>query len=248
MCKKINILSIIVTTILLASCATLNNKNFLDEEKDKTKKEEEITISDNKKKAEIKTLKKSEKYLETNINYPYFDGKDLLNKMVENSILSYYNEFEKAAKLDWEKLESLEESSNEKAPFFYGTSNEYYEGKKITCVLIETEIYTGGAHGSKILNTYNYDNQDKEIKRNISELSGYTYEELSILCRQKLYKQLAQNGNTIDKDWIDSGTEPYPSSFEIFLIKDDSVEIFFEPYTVASYAEGVQKVELKLKK
>lgn len=238
MYKKINILIIISTIILITSCATTGGITQKEELPANENKVEKITS-----KPKNKSITKNEEYLTTNINYPEFEGKPLLNKIIENSILSYYNEFEKASKTDWEDLRLKSEDSADFPPFFYGTEYTYLSDKRYTSVLIQTEIFSGGAHGNISLNSYNYSESEKNLNLSITESTGYSYEELSVLCRQTLYKKYPSN-----KDWIDSGTEPYPHNFEIFLVNEKKVVIYFEPYSVGPYSEGIQAVELKLKK
>ena len=248
MSKKIYIFILsIITIAVLSSCATTGKITPTPpEEPIENKKENESQTT--KRKPQPKSLKDKTYYLETDINYPVFEGRDLLNKAVENSILSYYNEFSKVAKTDWQQIKDSREDDEECPPFYYGTTNSYFTSKKYTSVLIKTEIFTGVAHPTTILNAYNYDEDEKTLKRKITEITGFTYSELSELSRKALYSTLNKRGSIVDKDWIDSGTEPFPDNFEIFLMSDDFVYIYFEPYTVAPYSEGVLEISLKLKK
>lgn len=248
MYKKFYILTLSVITIaIFSSCATTGKITPTppEEQTQNTKENESHKIN---RKAQAKTLKDKTYYLETDINYPFFEGRDLLNKAVENSIMSYYNEFSKAAKSDWQQISDLMEENETCPPFYYGTTNSFMTSKKYTSVLIKTEISNGGAHPTTILNSYNYDENEKTLKRNIAELTGFSYEELSELSRKAILATLNKRGSLVDKDWIETGTEPFPDNFEIFLMSDDFVYIYFEPYKVAPYSEGILEIALKLKK
>ena len=235
----------IFQTILAISIITLSFSCATNTELTKTD-EQKVEIQEPEPQIETKivpkekSIKSESYYLITDIVYPEFQDKALLNKIIENSILSYYKEFEKVSETDWNEMKNNDENT---PPFFYGTRYDFSCSKNFTSVLIKTEINSGGAHGNQVLQSYNYNEKEKTIDSDITKLTGYTYDELSYLSRQELYKKLSG-----DKNWIDTGTEPYPHNFEIFLVDDKNVTIYFEPYTVASYAEGIQSVKLKLKK
>ena len=44
---------------------------------------------------------------------------------------------------------------------------------------------------------------------------------------------------------INEGTFPQAGNFETFTIEKNIVTIYFEPYSVAPYSYGIQKVKIK---
>ena len=88
---------------------------------------------------------------------------------------------------------------------------------------------------------------------NILDATGMTYNEISSVCREQLYKRLIDNNKAAippaEKDsireMINTGAFPQAGNFEIFTVDGARVYAWFEPYSVAPYAYGVQKVQVK---
>ena len=84
---------------------------------------------------------------------------------------------------------------------------------------------------------------------NIVEATGLSYKELSQYCNAELTKKfLKDNSQGISdqeiKEWVNEGTFPTPDNYEIFMIYDKYVTVYFEEYTVAPYAFGEQSVKV----
>mgnify|MGYP003500652560 FL=1 len=45
-------------------------------------------------------------------------------------------------------------------------------------------------------------------------------------------------------EWVNEGTFPTPDNYEIFMMYDNYVKVFFEEYSVAPYALGEQTVDV----
>ena len=46
------------------------------------------------------------------------------------------------------------------------------------------------------------------------------------------------------EEWVNEGTFPTPDNYEIFMMYDNYVKVFFEEYSVAPYALGEQTVDV----
>ena len=62
-------------------------------------------------------------------------------------------------------------------------------------------------------------------------------------------KHLNYGGNEAEAqkartDWIAEGTIPEASNYQTFTYDGKKLTVYFEPYTVAPYSEGVQKVTI----
>ena len=79
------------------------------------------------------------------------------------------------------------------------------------------------------------------------------YNALSEKCRAVLYKRLIDDDKTgmppSEKDsireMINTGAFPQAGNFEIFTVDGEKFYVWFEPYSVAPYSYGVQKVQIK---
>ena len=45
---------------------------------------------------------------------------------------------------------------------------------------------------------------------------------------------------------INEGTFPQAGNFEIFTTEKNNVTVYFEPYSVAPYSYGIQKVNIRI--
>ena len=202
-----------------------------------------------------KTVEVSEKleYLDTKIKYPQFDNIPDLNKRIENTILSNWKSFKSYSKTEWNDIVNLNNRGSSKLPpFEYNVSFEVSGSKNIVSVLLNTYIFNGGAHGNTSLISFNYDAAiGKYI--DVQQAAGMNYNEISSVCRNTLYKKLIDNDKSgmppAEKDsmreMINTGAFPQAGNFEIFTVDGAKVYVLFEPYSVAPYAYGIQKVQVK---
>ncbi len=239
MSKKFLPLLFIALSMFFISCATISGG----------------TGGKNKYLKSYKTIELSEKsdYLETNIKYPEFTDLPELNKRIENTILSNWKNFKSYSKESWNEIATLNNRGNGKlAPFDYMVTFEVSGSANIISVLLNTYVFDGGAHGNTSLISLNYDlNTGKYI--DIRQASLMDYNQISSICRDTLYKKLIDNEKSgmspTEKDsmkqMINTGAFPQAGNFEIFTVDGSKVYAWFEPYSVAPYAYGIQKIQIK---
>ena len=239
MSKKFLPLLFIALSMFFISCATIPSG----------------TGGKNKYLKSYKTIELSEKsdYLETNIKYPEFTDLPELNKRIENTILSNWKNFKSYSKETWNEIATLNNRGNGKlAPFDYMVTFEVSGSANIISVLLNTYVFDGGAHGNTSLISLNYDlNTGKYI--DIRQASLMDYNQISSICRDTLYKKLIDNEKSgmslTEKDsmkqMINTGAFPQAGNFEIFTVDGSKVYAWFEPYSVAPYAYGIQKIQVK---
>lgn len=193
-------------------------------------------------------------FLTARISFPEFENNEVLNKQIRNSIMSNYNNFKNFAKVSWTEINELN-SKNSKTtlpPYEFIVKFEVYGTKKIISVLIENYVFSGGAHGNTTLKSYNFDKTTGKFL-NITEVLNLSYDEISQKCREMLSKKLIKNNDSIKTpaeenkmySMIKDGTSVQAGNFEIFTVSKNFVTVFFEPYAVAPYSYGIQKVEIK---
>ena len=192
-------------------------------------------------------------YLESSIKYPQFENLPELNKRIENTVISNWKNFKSYSKSEWESIVSLNKRGNTKLPAFEYTVNYEATGQKdIISILINTYIFNGGAHGNTSLTTINYRVSTKQYI-NIRQITDMNYNEISSICRNKLYKKLIDDNKAgltpSEKDsiraMINTGAFPQAGNYEIFTVDGPKVFVYFEPYSVAPYSYGIQKVQIK---
>jgi hypothetical protein len=127
---------------------------------------------------------------------------------------------------------------------------EFYNGN-ILSLLFTDYAFTGGAHGSTISSTYNYDLvNNKEI--NLSDIfkPGSDYLKfLSDYCFEDIKKQNTQMGMDSMEDMIKSGVDPLmPENFARFALASDSLIIRFDQYQVGPGAAGSYNVRIGYEK
>ena len=227
----------------LISCATLPKKD---------------TKVNEKKSFDYKTVKIAEnlEYLTTKIEYPEFDSYTELNKRIKNTVENEWKSFKSYSQSGWSEINTLNNSDSGKKypPFEYFTTFQVTTSGNILSILINTYIFSGGAHGNTTLITFNYDTSAEKIV-NIIEASGMNYNTISEICRTALYKKLIDNNPDVDsaaaindmKEMINTGAFPQAGNFEIFTLKGKKMTVYFEPYSVAPYVYGIQTVEIPIK-
>ena len=214
-----------------------------------TKVESEKTVSKKSTKYTVIQLSEKSEYLNSLIKYPKFEDYSLLNKVVKNSVENYFNSFNKYAKSDWEELNKVRAIDNiATPPFDYNVSFEVSETKKYISVLLRTYINNGGAHGSTTLISYNFDKAENRLV-NIVEATGLSYKVLSKYCNAMIKSRLIKTNSLGSsekeiEEWVNEGTFPTPDNYEIFMMYDNYVKVFFEEYSVAPYALGEQTVDV----
>lgn len=234
--KNSKILIGLLFLMIFVSCKTTN----VESEKTVSKKSTKYTV--------IQLSEKSE-YLNSLIKYPKFEDYSLLNKVVKNSVENYFNSFNKYAKSDWEELNKVRAIDNiATPPFDYNVSFEVSETKKYISVLLRTYINNGGAHGSTTLISYNFDKAENRLV-NIVEATGLSYKDLSKYCNAMIKSRLIKTNSLGSsekeiEEWVNEGTFPTPDNYEIFMMYDNYVKVFFEEYSVAPYALGEQTVDV----
>ena len=237
--KKLIYILMIGFCFTLVSCATLSGGKSFGEKFNK--------------KYEIKTIEEKLDYLDTKITYPQFKDQAELNKRIENSIISNWKSFKSYSKTEWNDIVALNNRGSSKLPpFEYLVTFEVSGNRNIISVLINTYVFNGGAHGNTSLTAFNYDSSTSKFI-DIRQASGMNYNDISSVVRNKLYKKLIEDDKSgmppKEKDsireMINTGAFPQAGNFEIFTVDGYKIYVFFEPYSVAPYSYGIQKILLK---
>ena len=117
---------------------------------------------------------------------------------------------------------------------------EYFADGGIVSVVFNIYQFTGGAHGNTFIRSFVIDSKNKKRLGLADFFKGNGFKALQKTVREKLKKKLEYDES------IDEGTAQ-PDDFSAFAVTNDKFIFWFSPYQVASYADGLQKVEIQRK-
>lgn len=94
----------------------------------------------------------------------------------------------------------------------------------------------GGAHGLPQYIGLNFDKETGEelVLADVLELLDTTLEDVAALSTAHFEETLAES-------FFRGGAEPIEENYSSFLIREDGVTFYFQPYQVAAYALGIQE-------
>ena len=193
------------------------------------------------------TVSEKNAVFEAEIAYPQFAGFDDLNALIKSRTLGAYNDFKSSAQKTRRELENA--SAKKLPPFEYAAAcDSIIVSDKYISMLFTAYRYEGGAHGETQLDSITY---DKALKKEVSitEASGLSVKDIATQCKDYFMKRLNYGGNGAEAqkartDWIAEGTIPEAGNYQTFTYDGKKLTVYFEPYTVAPYSEGVQKVTI----
>ena len=193
------------------------------------------------------TVSEKTDVFEAKIVYPQFAGFDDLNSLIKSRTLGAYNDFKSSAQKTRRELENA--SAKKLPPFEYAAAcDSIIVSDKYISMLFTAYRYEGGAHGETQLDSITY---DKALKKEVSitEASGLSIKDIATQCKDYFMKRLSYGGNSAEAkkartDWIAEGTIPEAGNYQTFTYDGKTLPVYFEPYTVAPYSEGVQKVTI----
>lgn len=244
--KCVRIFPVLIAVLLLASCVT-NPKSEDSGEKKGGKTSYAYTVSH---------IKENSDSLVSDISYPQFADFPALSRRIENTVTSNYNNFKSFSKSEWQNLNELNKKNNAKSnlpPYEYFAESSVSFSGTVISVYLETYIFNGGAHGNVTIQTFAYDAASSEFL-NIVQATGFSYQELSNACKNALTDKLINSNKEITQvqketflESINTAVFPAASNFERFTVDKNSLTVYYEPYEVAPYSYGIQKVTFKFK-
>jgi len=118
--------------------------------------------------------------------------------------------------------------------------------ESVVSILFSYSIYTGGAHPNFTQTAFNFLMPDG-ARVFLPDLVGNDgIQRVSDLAIADLTRQLTGPDAMSDETWIRTGAAPFADNFETFELLPDQIVIEFDPYLVAAYAAGPQKVRIPL--
>lgn len=112
-------------------------------------------------------------------------------------------------------------------------------------ITYEVWTYTGGAHGNLDIITLNYDTENGtplSLEHLFNDVEQ-ALELMSTYCYTVLAAELGANSST---SMLKSGTSPDTENFSAITLQPAGIIIHFQPYQVAPWSSGPQKVSMSL--
>jgi len=131
-----------------------------------------------------------------------------------------------------------------------GTTGSSYESEYaielatndlVSITFYENTFYEGAAHGNHGSLTFNYDlNSGRELKlADLFKPNSNYLKAISDYAIKSLKKEL---GPESDSEWIETGAGAKQENYKSWAITRRGLKVTFDPYQVASYAEGPHEV------
>lgn len=169
------------------------------------------------------------------VEYPELklDNKNIakdFNKLSKSLVMAQVSEFKKMFLSDGNSSETTYDMS---ISYTVERINE-----NLISLLFFGREYTGGAHGNSWSFVLNYD-----LKNNrqlvLSDLFHKGNNFLAIISKQSIVQIVAKQGESSVKEWVEGGAGKNIENFKSWVITKEGLKFTFDPYQVASYAEGI---------
>jgi len=102
--------------------------------------------------------------------------------------------------------------------------------------------YTGGAHGLQATKTFSFSTKGQPL--GIAELFTNGVDGLKTIAPY-VQKELLKLDYT-EKSWVEEGAAPTEINYQNFIVDEKGLTVIFDPYQVAYYAAGEQRVTVPL--
>mgnify|MGYP002336223718 CR=1 FL=1 len=121
----------------------------------------------------------------------------------------------------------------------------YHHSASVLSLQLTTSTYTGGAHPISFFQTYVF-NLDQGRVIPFNEIFPPENDPLATIAPIARAQLHAQWGDDAEGMWIEAGTAMDSANYQDFVLTEDSVIFFFEPYQVGPYAMGPQSVTIPM--
>jgi hypothetical protein len=120
-----------------------------------------------------------------------------------------------------------------------------YASPRSLTVTYEIWTYTGGIHGNNDIITLTYDVESGQrlLFEDLVVAADTALERLAVYCAKVLRHTL---GEDLDEAMLKSGTAPELDNYSSFSLFPAGLRIHFQPYQVAPFVAGAQRVDVPL--
>ncbi|WP_295636845.1 DUF3298 and DUF4163 domain-containing protein [uncultured Mailhella sp.] len=172
-------------------------------------------------------------------------GLALPDRESDDLVRRFVDDFREAAEQDRKELRAMKEKSPDMPEHMFEMDIEgtIHGNGKVTGMLWKAYQYAGGAHGNLLVLSRNYvsSNGRSVGLHDLFRRPEKALALMSELTRKKLLEQ------ELPQDMVEAGTAPEEENFSTFLLEEDGLTVYFNPYQVGPWAAGVVTVTLPLK-
>lgn len=132
--------------------------------------------------------------------------------------------------------------------FGYGMGLSYESfshSDTIVSLLYTNYINSGGAHPNTYFRSFTFD-LDAGTKLFFEDVFPDADAALAVIAPVAQAALSEKFGDSADADWIEDGAGPELINYRNFVLTEDSIIFYFEPYQVAAYVFGTSEVEIPL--
>ena len=152
------------------------------------------------------------------------------NRWAKKTVMDQVNNFNKMF-----LEEDVDKSS---APYDLTVNYEVtFLNQDLVSVLFIESSYSGGAHGNKESYTLNYDLKKGKVLK-LADLFKKNTNFVEIISKESITQILKKQGDNSVKEWVTEGAGRHIKNFTAWNISSIGLQFSFDPYQVASYAEG----------
>lgn len=205
-----------------------------------------IKIKDPAVKVNKKNVFDFKQALNVELKIPVIDG--IIDKKMQEEINNKINDsFEKnKSEMETQSNKYLEDANKNKWNIVpYALDSDYfisYNHKNLLSLTTTTYKYTGGAHGSSNIVSYNIDiNEGKELELKSMFKDNYDFKSA---INNEIKKQMKESENEYFKN--EANDFKGISQKQDFYIEDGVIVIYFQQYEIAPYSFGTPKYRIPL--
>lgn len=182
-----------------------------------------------------------EKNISVDIRYPQFNN-PALDKLLKDKAVSGLDTFLKDAR-EYQAGDAQNEGEPRKYALFVDFTIHMLNADVIS-ITYDAYVDYAGAHPTTMMSSLAADfRTGAPITLNDLFVPNSNY--LSTIS-DKAIAGLMATLQTPDKEMVDGGAGPKPENYSVFYFRQDQIVFVFNPYQVASYAEGPQEYVLNL--
>ncbi|MCK4493825.1 MAG: DUF3298 and DUF4163 domain-containing protein [Methylococcales bacterium] len=133
-------------------------------------------------------------------------------------------------------LEEKVDASSAPYDLIIGYEVTFLSPNLVSILFIESS-YSGGAHGNKESYTLNYDLKKGTVLK-LVDLFKKNTTFIKIISTESIQQILKKQGTNSAKEWVEEGAGQHINNFTAWNITPIGLMFSFDPYQVASYAEG----------
>lgn len=197
-------------------------------------------------------------YATVSVEYPLFDADNIvLNNAIKIYIKNTLAEFKKNSEENWkarvataDKEQAIHEfpDENEKMEIVIKWKSAHMDTTNIS-ILFEVYQFSGGAHGSTVLKSFNFDVKNHKLMTIADLYPGDPnyLEEVSRQAISLLGEMYMHSSTETTEEDIKRGAGEDPKNFDTFTFTEDSITLYFQQYQVGPYVLGTPSITIPKK-